>query len=446
MRWLLATMVVLGWLWGPGRAFADQRRVRIETEPPGALVYLGDKEAGALGQTPVETSLEVGADTIVIIELDGYSPMIQSITPRPRGRAKKKVQVFSFTLQRALARLKVEGPAGARIIIDGELRGQIPDEFDVSAGAHQIEIKRPGFAPYEQYIDAEEGTETVVQVPATGAAATEEADAEAGEEGSGSSDEDEPPGTERAATKGRRLPWISVGVSADVVSRNFSYQNPGVQPANENRMLPMTQVQTVISLDAEFFPFRLGGRSGVLGRLSLVVGAGLGISQPVNAVAALALGPLTTFWRNFHGRVRYRIPVAKKIGVDLQAGYLRYLHRFEGMESDVQRMPDVAYSSLAVGGRVSYALGRFEPFAGFEKRFVLAGGQLQDRFPAGASVGGIAASLGTSIQIKRWLSARVEGYLTQYSWTFISDESDLYDADGATDRYLGVLMVLAATL
>ena len=48
-------------------------KVKIESAPPGATVYLGGKECGAVGVTPWSGTLAAG-DTTVLVELDGYNP------------------------------------------------------------------------------------------------------------------------------------------------------------------------------------------------------------------------------------------------------------------------------------------------------------------------------------------------------------------------------------
>ncbi|HPH68357.1 MAG TPA: PEGA domain-containing protein, partial [Kofleriaceae bacterium] len=48
-------------------------KVKIESAPPGATVYLDRKECGAVGVTPWSGTLAAG-DITVIVELDGYNP------------------------------------------------------------------------------------------------------------------------------------------------------------------------------------------------------------------------------------------------------------------------------------------------------------------------------------------------------------------------------------
>jgi len=49
-----------------------ERRIRVTSEPPGALVWLNDRE---IGRTPVETSFTFHGDYDVRLELEGYEPV-----------------------------------------------------------------------------------------------------------------------------------------------------------------------------------------------------------------------------------------------------------------------------------------------------------------------------------------------------------------------------------
>lgn len=49
-----------------------QRRIRVTSEPPGAIVWVNDTE---IGRTPAETSFTFFGDYDVRLELDGYEPV-----------------------------------------------------------------------------------------------------------------------------------------------------------------------------------------------------------------------------------------------------------------------------------------------------------------------------------------------------------------------------------
>ncbi|KAA0213979.1 MAG: PEGA domain-containing protein [Leptolyngbya sp. PLA3] len=49
-----------------------QRRIRVTSEPPGAVVWVNDTE---IGRTPAETTFTFFGDYDVRLELDGYEPV-----------------------------------------------------------------------------------------------------------------------------------------------------------------------------------------------------------------------------------------------------------------------------------------------------------------------------------------------------------------------------------
>ncbi|MBA3539500.1 MAG: hypothetical protein H0T79_07705, partial [Deltaproteobacteria bacterium] len=90
------------------------------------------------------------------------------------------------------------------------------------------------------------------------------------------------------------------------------------------------------------------------------------------------------------------------------------------------------YQSLRLGARVSAALGSVEPYLAVENRIVFDGGALQTRFDS-ASASGLHGAIGVAARMGA-LSARVEGALTQYSWTFTYGSGDMRQASGGSDR------------
>lgn len=66
---MLRTLLVAMLLFMPG---CLQRRIRVTSEPPGAIVWVNDTE---IGRTPAETSFTFFGDYDVRLELDGYEPV-----------------------------------------------------------------------------------------------------------------------------------------------------------------------------------------------------------------------------------------------------------------------------------------------------------------------------------------------------------------------------------
>ena len=69
-----------------------------------------------------------------------------------------------FTLERAplLAHLDLQtspdgGGAGGEVFIDGADRGTAPNAFELPAGRHQVEVRKPGYKPFSDWFDLAEG-------------------------------------------------------------------------------------------------------------------------------------------------------------------------------------------------------------------------------------------------------------------------------------------------
>jgi len=52
-----------------------ERRISVTSEPPGALVWINDKE---VGRTPLETNFKFHGVYDVRVELEGYEPLVTS--------------------------------------------------------------------------------------------------------------------------------------------------------------------------------------------------------------------------------------------------------------------------------------------------------------------------------------------------------------------------------
>jgi hypothetical protein len=139
----------------PRPAHATNYKVKIDTSPAQATVYIDGKESGVAGYTPLEVRLSRGEHTLVL-ELPGYKPLEVPIAVRPRA-------AFKFVLERAArpATLDVRGAddstSGATVAVDGKPSGQVPIAVDVPAGRHEVVVTRDGYNAYREWVDAQEG-------------------------------------------------------------------------------------------------------------------------------------------------------------------------------------------------------------------------------------------------------------------------------------------------
>jgi hypothetical protein len=139
-------------------------KVRIDSAPQQAAIYLDDKKYGIVGYTPWEGSLVKG-QWKVIVEKEGYEP-VEKVISVARTR---KVQETYVPLAKKVdpARVDVRADAdknafGAQIWLDGQMQGDIPLVVTVTQGRHLIEIKKEGFEVFTQWVEIKEGEKVTV--------------------------------------------------------------------------------------------------------------------------------------------------------------------------------------------------------------------------------------------------------------------------------------------
>lgn len=142
-------------------------KVKVDSAPQGATVYLDRKDCGAVGVTPWSGSLAAG-DVTVIVELDGYQPAQKAFKV---ARTRKLQEQFLPLVKKAdPPKIDISAAAdknlfGATVILDGQPQGQAPVTLTTTAGRHLVEIKKDGFDPFQQWVEAKEnGTVSMTPV------------------------------------------------------------------------------------------------------------------------------------------------------------------------------------------------------------------------------------------------------------------------------------------
>jgi hypothetical protein len=130
-------------------------KVRIDSAPQGATVYLDRKECGAVGVTPWAGSLPNG-DYTVILELDGYDHKEQAIKV-VRSR-KEQPQFIPLVKKQDPPRIDIRADAdknvfGAQVFLDGQPQGTAPLILTTEPGRHLVELKKDGFDPYQSWVE-----------------------------------------------------------------------------------------------------------------------------------------------------------------------------------------------------------------------------------------------------------------------------------------------------
>jgi hypothetical protein len=134
-------------------------RVRIDSAPQQAAVYLDDEKYGIVGYTPWSGSLQTGTWTI-ILKKDGYEVARKTFTVARRSKVQDSFLPMTKKIEPAVLDLRGDGDpnaVGAQIWIDGQQQGVIPAAIQVPAGRHLIEIKKADFDTFSQWVEVKEG-------------------------------------------------------------------------------------------------------------------------------------------------------------------------------------------------------------------------------------------------------------------------------------------------
>lgn len=126
--------------------------LKVDTEPPGAKVYLDRKDLGERGNSPQRLGLLPGKYK-VIVELAGYDDAeSQPVDVRMGSEAQ-----VSIKLTRILGTVRLEGDAtGASVRVDSEdsqVLGTIPGDVQVPPGRRTLYVTRPGFQTSTMIVD-----------------------------------------------------------------------------------------------------------------------------------------------------------------------------------------------------------------------------------------------------------------------------------------------------
>ncbi|MGE0871244.1 MAG: PEGA domain-containing protein [Kofleriaceae bacterium] len=130
-------------------------KVKIDSAPPGAVIYIGDKACGAIGATPWSGALPAGT-MAVILEATGYEPATRTFKV---AKVRKVQELFvPLVKKQDPPRIDVRADAdknvfGATVIVDGQAQGQAPMVITTTPGRHLIELRKEGFEPLSQWIE-----------------------------------------------------------------------------------------------------------------------------------------------------------------------------------------------------------------------------------------------------------------------------------------------------
>lgn len=142
----------------PRLAKKGRYKIKIDTAPPGATVYIDRKELGPVGVTPWNATV-LNGDYLIIVELEGYQPAQKNVKV---ARTRKLQETFIPLIKKLdPPRIDVRADAdknvfGAQVFLDGQSQGSAPVVLTTDPGRHLVELKKEGFEPFQTWVDAKE--------------------------------------------------------------------------------------------------------------------------------------------------------------------------------------------------------------------------------------------------------------------------------------------------
>ena len=137
------------------RALANMRQqiavLEIESDPPGAAVFVGRRDLGTRGNAPTTLGLKPGA-YVVLAELPGFYPARVEVPALAAGQSRR----LMLRLEPILGRVTIaETASGAEVRAGGGegARCVAPCQLDLPEGRHRLYLERPGYRTSEFDID-----------------------------------------------------------------------------------------------------------------------------------------------------------------------------------------------------------------------------------------------------------------------------------------------------
>ena len=125
-------------------------RLQISSTPEGASVTLAGRYQG---QTPLSVKMPPGEDHSLLVTRAGYKPISRTIALAPDEDA-----TLDLTLKAITGTIRVAAsPAGARLFVNDEPRGNANQTLTLTARKHRIRIALEGYAEFESTVVPQPG-------------------------------------------------------------------------------------------------------------------------------------------------------------------------------------------------------------------------------------------------------------------------------------------------
>jgi outer membrane receptor protein involved in Fe transport len=140
--------------------------VRVESDPPGARIFVDRKDLGSRGETPRLLALDPGSHTILLTREGHYEARSENVS-LVVGRETS----VRLDMEPVLGQVKLQGrPEGASVRIDAEdgaVVGTLPGQLALGPGSHMLIVSAPGYRTARQLVQVTEDAEVlaVVELP-----------------------------------------------------------------------------------------------------------------------------------------------------------------------------------------------------------------------------------------------------------------------------------------
>ncbi len=135
--------------------------IEVETNPPGATIYVDRKDLGPRGETPKSLGLAPGKYKLILV-LEGHETSVSQLVEVKAGASAK----VSLSMAPKLGTVRVEGAAGAQIRLESEVGKPIaiaPAEFKLPVGTRRLVLTKPGFRTTDVEINVQSNRREVVR-------------------------------------------------------------------------------------------------------------------------------------------------------------------------------------------------------------------------------------------------------------------------------------------
>ncbi|HEV8325834.1 MAG TPA: PEGA domain-containing protein [Myxococcota bacterium] len=119
-----------------------ETRLRVDSDPPGATVYIDSKTSGAVGTTPFEINVVPGPKRLYV-ELADHAPYKADVDVAPSTTTAHEAKLAPLTTPLQI----LSSPGGASVEIDGVAVGRTPWSGEVRRGERALRISLDGHEP-----------------------------------------------------------------------------------------------------------------------------------------------------------------------------------------------------------------------------------------------------------------------------------------------------------